>query len=202
MLDCSELCGKIVAEQVIDCNSIIVKGIEQAVLLINRCDIDNYSVVKSDTEHKATAINLKPGTTGYLIKGLNGKSLFNASHSINVNDDAPDDWNHTVALRGWNLTEANLVYIRNLGRGADLVAITLDKTASDDLNKYKVYGLENGLKIGEYSQNTGENKGAFIYTLASKAPDFETDPPVVWLEADLPATDAKYLNKLAVAVTP
>ena len=196
-LDCTKICGKVLTDQLRDCNSTVVKGIEQSILVINRCDIDSYTVDKTDTTHKATAITLKTGSQGYLIQGVDGKSLFTASHALNSNDDAPDDWTHTIAMRGWNLSEENLIYIRSLGRGADLVAITLDKTAASDESKYKVYGLENGLKLGEYAQNTGENRGAFIYTLTSKEPDFETDPPLVWLEADTPATDAKYVAQLA-----
>ena len=196
-LDCNDICGKVLADQLIDCNSSIIKGIEQAVILINRCDIETYTVDKTDTTHKATLITTKAASTGYLIQGINGKSLFYGAHSINSNDDAPDDFTHTIGLRGYNLTEENLIYIRSLGRGADVVAITLDKTASTDEDKYKVYGLENGLRVGEYAQQTNENRGSFIYTLTSKDPDFETDPPLVWLETDVATTDAKYSNKLA-----
>ena len=196
MADCTKICGKVLTDQLRDCNSTIVKGIEQSILLINRCDIQTYAVDKTDTTHKATSIVLETAAEGYLIQGIDGKSLFTASHSLNSNDDAPDDWTHALNMRGWNLTEENLIYIRSLGRGADVVAITLDKTASTDEDKYKVYGLENGLKITEYAQNTGENRGAFIYTLASKDPDFETDPPLVWIEADVATTDAKYATKL------
>jgi hypothetical protein len=196
-LDCNDICGKVLADQLMDCNSTIVKGIEQAVLLINRCDIESYTLDITDTTHKATAITLKSGSTGYLIQGVSGKSLFYGSHAINSNDDAPDDFTHTVGLRMYNLTESNLIYIRSLGKGADVVAITLDKAQGDD--KYKVYGIENGLKVGEYAQNTNENRGAAIYTLTSKDPDFESYPPVVWLESDEATTDTKYGDKLAVA---
>ncbi len=196
-LDCNVICGKVLSDQLIDCNSVIIKGIEQAIILINRCDIDTYTLDVTDTTHKATAINLKSGSTGYLIQGINGKSLFYGSHSINANDDAPDDFVHTVGLRSYNLTEENLIFIRSLGRGADVVAITLDKTVSTDEDKYKVYGLENGLKVGEYAQQTNENRGASIYTLTSRDPDFETYPPLVWLESDVATTDTKYAAKLA-----
>ncbi len=195
-IDCTQVCGKIAADQLRDCNSIIIKGIEQSILLINRCDILSYTVDKTSTTHKATSIVLNTAALGYLIQGVSGKTLFTAGHSKNENDDAPDDVTHFVNLRGWNLTESNLAYVRELIKGADLVAITLDKADPLDVNKYKVYGLENGLKLGDYAQNTGENRGAFIYTLTSKDPDFETDPPLVWLETDVATTDAKYAAKL------
>lgn len=196
MADCSTVCGVIAGDQLINCDSTIVKGVEQSMMVINKCDIKSYTVDKTATTHKATSIVLETGKTGSIIQGISGKSLFTASHSLNSNDDAPDDWTHTVNMRGWNLTEANLIYIRSLGRGAELVVITLDKTASTDVNKYKVYGLENGLKLTEYAQNTGENRGAFIYSLASKDPDFETDPPLVWFDTDLVTTDSQYAAKL------
>lgn len=198
-LDCNTICGKILSDQLMDCNSTIIKGIEQAIILINRCDIETYTLDRTDTTHKATAINLRSGSTGYLLQGVSGKNLFFASHSMNENDDAPNDVAHTISLRGFNLTEENLIYIRGLVKGADLVAITLDKTQSTDEDKYKVYGIENGLKLGEYAQSTNENRGAFVYTLSSREPDFETGPPLVWLESDVATTDAKYSNKLAVA---
>lgn len=196
MADCSTVCGTIVSDQLIDCNSTIIKGIEQSVLLINKCDVKDYVVDKTDTTHKVTALNLELTKVGFIIQGISGKSLFTGSHSLNSNDDAPDDWSHAINMRGWNLTEENLIYIRSLGKGAELVAITLDKTSSADEDKYKIYGLENGLKLTEYAQNTGENRGAFIYTLSSKDPDFETDPPLVYLESDVATTDAKYATKL------
>lgn len=195
-LDCTNICGKIVADQLIDCDSEFVKGIEQQVLIINRCDIESFTVDKTEATHKATAITLKSGSTGYIIQGLSNKSLFYGAHSIVSNDDTPDSFLHTIGLRGYNLTEENLIYIRNLGKGADLVAITLDKAQGDD--KYKVYGLQSGLKVGEYSQNTNESSGAFIYTLTSKEPDTESDPPLVWFEADEASTDSKFAGKLAV----
>lgn len=198
-LDCADICGKVLTDQLIDCNTAFIKGIEQQILLINRCDIDTIVVDKTDTTHKATNITLKSGSQGYLIQGLNGKTLFYHGHTINANDDGPDDVTHEIGMRGYNMSEANLIYIRSLVRGADLVAITLDKVAGASDDKYKVHGLEQGLKVNEYSFKSNENKAAFIYTLTSRGEDQESVPPLVWLEADEATTDAKYATQLAVA---
>lgn len=325
MINCDNICAKIAQDQLFDCDQVIIQGIEQSVLLFNRCDISNYTtdvsqgspavsargtltasanpsnndsvtlngkiytfqstltdvdgnvligaaasdtienlvaavnlsagagtayaasttihptmtavVGQADTvvfiaktagvagnalttvasgtglsfgaatleggldgvaaQHRVTALTLNSGAQGYLIQGVQGKNIFTAGHTININEDAPDDFSHTISLRAYNLTEENLVYVRNLGRGADLVAITLDRTNASDEDKYKVYGLDFGLKVGELAQNTAENRGAIVYTLTSRAPDFESFPPYKLLISDIASTDALYNAKFA-----
>ena len=189
MIDCSQVCGKIEADLLVDCNTKFVKGIEQQIRLINRCDILDFIEDVSAGNHCITDLNLRPATTGYAVTGLSNKQLFTAGYSINVNDDGPDDFAHTINIRTWNLTKASLAFLRELGKGADLVAVVLDKTDAANLDAYKIYGLENGLKISDLTFVSNENQGATLITLASREPDFESNPPYVWNEVDRATMD-------------
>ena len=189
-------CGKILGDILKDCNDVLKGGIEQGIVLINRSDIDYAnSVVDSDITagtHKITTLQLKTGTTGYLIEGIGGKQIFTAGYTANVADDQPDDFTHSVSLRLFNCSEASASFMNNLAAGADLAAVVRHKNGC-----YSVYGWDAGLKISEATLNSNENKGAAVFTLSSSSTDTEPKVPYIYFDTDDATSESNFVLKFA-----
>ena len=179
MLDC----GKIIADILYDCNKPPKGGIEQGIVLINRSDIDKaLTVVDSDVatgKHSITSLVLKTGATGYLIEGIQSKQIFMAGYTINVADDQPDDFTHTINVRLFNCNEQSSSIVNNLAVGADLVAVARHKNGC-----IEVYGFDGGLKVSEGARSSSENRGSTTLTLSSVGVDTESKTPYIYNAGD------------------
>ncbi len=198
------ICGKIFSEQSWDCDNKPTGGIDQEIILINKSDINLTTTVLDRTltdsagTHKVTTLELKSGATGYSFSSIRSKRLFSVGASININDDGPNDWTHTLNTRVFNLCEESLVFLKGLGEGAEVVAVvqTNDK-GTDSACAFQVYGFDKGLKLTEATYNSNENKGTIPLVLASAAPDFEPYPPMLYLDTDYATTLAAFEAKFS-----
>lgn len=198
------ICGKIFSEQSFDCDSKPTGGIEQTIILINREDINlsttvlDRTLTDSSGTHKITTLELASGTTGYEFTSIRSKRLFSAGANININDDGPNDWTHTLNTRVFNLCEESLVFLKGLGEGAEVVAVvqTNDK-GTNSACAFQVYGFDKGLKLLEATYNSNENKGTVPVVLASQEPDLEPYPPMLYLDTDYATSLAAFENKFA-----
>jgi hypothetical protein len=199
-------CGNIFTGQSISCTDKPTGGIEQRIVLLNRADIDLTASTVDSTltatagTHKVTSLACKSGKTGYEFSSYTDKRLFSAAFNINRNEDAPNDYTHTLSLRAFDLSEASLVMLKALGEGAEVVAIIEynDKGASE-ANAFGVYGWSKGLKVGEMTFNSNENKGTVLLTMASQEPDLEPFPPMLYSDTDYDTSLAAFDNLFATA---
>ena len=196
------ICGKIFSEQSFDCDLKPTGGLDQTIILINKDDIDLTSSVVDRTltdtagTHKVTTLQLQSGKTGFEFTSIRSKRLFSAGASININDDSPNDWTHTINTRVFNLCEESLVFLKALGEGAELVAIVQsnDKGLANAC-AFQVYGWDKGLKLTEATFDSNENKGTIPLVLSSQEPDLEPYPPMLYLDTDYATTLAAFGNK-------
>lgn len=186
--------GRIYQDIGFDCDNKKTGGVTQSILLVNRQDIESKTtdIDAATGKHSLTNVTLKTGTTGYLITSIDSKKqIFDVDATFNYVEDAPNDWTHSVGLRTWNLTEADMTYINSLGDGVDIVAFAKDSDG------WKVYGIHSGLTMTEGKLNSKENKGNFVFRLASSGTDLEPYAPLVYLDTDEATTEANITGKLA-----
>lgn len=190
-----EICGKIVKDMLADCENPPKGGMEQQVILMNRSDLDE--VVKTSSTNDGThsaSFSLTSGTTGFLVTGYANKQLFTYGWSLNVADDQPDDFTHTLSLRLFNCSEDTNSFVNGLALGADIVAVVKSKAGC-----YEILGLDGGLKITEASKNSNENKAATVFVLSSSGTDTEPKTPYIYFDTDSDTTSANFENKFAAA---
>jgi hypothetical protein len=199
-------CGNIFAGQSISCTDKPTGGIEQRIVLINRADIDLTASTVDSTltatagTHKVTSLACKSGKTGYEFSSYTDKRLFSAAFNINRNEDAPNDYTHTLTLRAFDLSEASLTMLKALGEGAEVVAIIeYNDKGSAQANAFGVYGFTKGLKVGEMTYNSNENKGTVLLTMASQEPDLEPFPPMLYSDTDYATSLAAFEALFATA---
>lgn len=177
-----------------DCDNKKIGGVNQSILLVNRPDISTKTVqVDAVTgKHNVSAVTLVTGATGYLISSVDTKKqIFDVDATFNYVEDGSNDWTHSVGLRTWNLTETDMAYINSLSGGADLVAFAKDSDG------WKVYGLQGGLSMTEGKYNSNENKGNFVFRIASSGTNLEPSAPYVYFDTDEATTEANIAAKLA-----
>lgn len=197
----SNICGKVISDFLFDCNDTLSPGIEQEIYIGNRCDINQSTLtIASDLAtgtHSITTLEMETGTKLFRVQGVPGKNIFTAGYTMNDNDDSANDWVHSLNLRAFNLNEASLSYLNNLASGADLFAIVPTKN-DFGVDAFKVFGLDAGLKAVTIEYASQDNKGATIYTLSSRDPDFEYRAPYIYKLTDYAATKANIEQVLTV----
>lgn len=189
-------CGRVIGDFSVACGQAIKGGVEQYFVVINRSDIDYAnSVVNSDSttgSHSISNIALVTGATGYRIEGIGNKQIFTTGYNQNTADDQPNDFTHTATMRLFGCSEAEDAFVNGLALGADLVVVAKQKSGC-----YKVYGWHAGLKATEITQNSNENKGTHVITLASEGEDTEPFVPYTYFNTDEATTDADVASKFA-----
>jgi hypothetical protein len=158
-------------------------------VLINRADIDVTSLTRSGAT--ITNLSLKSGATGYEISFV--KQLSNTGNEFTVNDGL-DTFTHSFIGRvyGQGATDAERIY--ELSKGEFVCVVETKWKGAGAADAFKVYGINNGLKMAEGSQTTLENDGSFLFTLSSVENFGEQYPYNVYLETDYTTTKTKVDN--------
>lgn len=191
---CVEL---ISADLAFDCDNKDIQGIETNVVLINRDDIDYATTTYDPVSNTITNLQLQSGKTGYLLQGV--KQLNSFLSEVVVNDDSLNKVRHSFLGRVYNLTAANRAQVDALMTGVGIVAVVEKKwKGAGNTSAFVVLGLGTGMEISEGSENSSENDGAFVFTLASADVSLESNGPRVLLETDYATTktafDAKFVQ--------
>ncbi|MEE1898041.1 hypothetical protein V1389_06830 [Flavobacterium rakeshii] len=195
----------------IDCTSILteeikfdyayapVAGIEQNVILINKEHIDYANVVTDENNRvKTTNLQLKPGTTGYLLTGVkqsNGKAW-----ELVKKENAPDKFKHTFSGVIFNPTAENKLQAANLSMGAKYVVV-IEQVWKGELSEdaFEILGLTSGLELSTMTNNSKENDNMIMFELASVDGYEEVTMPQTLLDVDYAATKTAFNNKFAQA---
>lgn len=150
-----------------DCTSAPARGLEPALLLINRADID-FSEVEYSSTHKntLTALTLKSGKKGYLLE------IPGATPMTGSTDEAEVGTYATTINKG--IVIPVLRNDRDLAEklgdpmlNGEFVAIREFKDKGTGNNSaFEVIGLQTGAKLSAYSSDPyGDTFGGGLYTL-------------------------------------
>ncbi len=155
--------------------------------LVNRADIDFTSLTNSGAT--VTNFNVNSGSSIYEIAFL--KQLSNTESEFKVNDNGLDKYLHSFAGRIYTTSAVDAERIKELGEGEFMVIVETKYKGDSSLAAFKMYGLENGLKMKEGKQTSLENDGSFVFKLSSLDNFGESYPYKVYLETSYAATKAK-----------
>ena len=174
------ICAKLFNELDGGCNSPVRKYYQQAVL-INKSDIDTYTVTTQDavteTCNYKVVFTLKSGTTGYRITGSEAGSSFFGSFDKTRSDLGYAQYIHNTGVLITGVDEASKCILDSLDKGSFVVALQLkDGTV-------EIFGIVNGLTTGDYSYNIQEGGGGTQIILSSLEDAPEANIPLVYESA-------------------
>jgi len=174
------LCAKIFNGLDVSCVKPVSKYYQQAVI-INKSDIDTYTVDLPDAEEQTCAYKvqfaLKAGATGYRIQGAEAGSSFYGSVSKTRNDLGYAEYVHNVGILVAGLSEESKCILDGLDKGSFVVALQ----AKDET--VEVFGLVNGLTTGDYEYNIQEGGGGTQIVLSSLEDAAESSLPLIYESA-------------------
>ncbi|MCG2611504.1 hypothetical protein LZZ90_08285 [Flavobacterium sp. SM15] len=186
--------GKLTANIAYDCTPAnrAKGGLETSAVLINRADIDWTSVTQSGAT--VTNVSLMSGATGYGIEWI--KQLGTVGSEVSINDGL-DTFTHNFAGRIFGSGADDAERMKELLEGEYVVIVETKFKGTGNVDAFKVFGLENGLKMSEGTYSSAENDGALLFTLASVENYGESYPFLIWNETNYSTTKAKFDNKLS-----
>lgn len=193
-IDCT---GNLTSDILFDCTNAPIAGIEQNVVLIKKEDIDYANTVtNADNKIIIQNLQLKPGTTGYLLTGVkqsNGKAW-----ELVKKENAPDKFKHTFSGVIFNPSAINKQQANQLALGAKYVVVIEQVWKGEDsADAFEVLGLKSGLEISTMTNNSKENDNMIMFELASVDGYEEITMPQTLLDVDYAATKTAFTNKFA-----
>lgn len=163
-------------------------GIETTAVLINKSDLDLTALTMDGAT--VTNLSLKTGATGYKISWI--KQLANSASEFASNDSGLDTFSHSFACRVFGQSADDSERIKELSSGEFVVVLESKYKGTGNLDAFKVFGAENGLKMSEGTFTSAENDGSFLFTLSSVEGFGESYPWQVLLETSYVATKTKF----------
>lgn len=200
----ADLCGGITIGAEYDCETPIVAGVNQRLILLNKADYDEATVTESSTTPGLiTNIVLKAGgVKGYAFEGirksLNPQTAF-VPAAVSVGYD------HQVEFLIFDISQAQKNNIEKLATGQGVVAIIQNTNSEGNKDSvFEVFGRETGLilQAGPMRINGDlETNGAYTINLKT-SDDFGKEPhlPASYWDTDYATTKAK-VDTLLVATT-
>jgi hypothetical protein len=182
--------NKLTANVAYDCTNVANRakaGLETKAVLINKNDIDLTTLTQSGAT--VTSLLLLSGKTGYEVSWL--KQLGTSAAEFSVNDGL-DTFQQSFACRVFGSGAADATRINELSSGEFVVVVETRYKGIGNADSYKVFGLENGLKMSEGSFTSNENDGSFLFTLASLEGMGEKFPYQIYAGASYSAATAKF----------
>lgn len=181
-------CNKKITQDILfDCADMPKKGLAGgSAVIINYDDIDRASTTVSG----ATITDLQTTNTGYKLEWYKELASVNTSFSPNTED--VDGFLHQFLGRLSTTTAENAERASELKAGKFVVIVETNYKGDNNTSAYKVYGFENGLSLSELTQNSLENSGSILFTLASQEGSIEPYPYNVFLETDYATSKATF----------
>lgn len=165
-------------------------GLEQKAVLINTADIDLSALTMSGST--ITNLTLKSGATGYEITTI--KQLNNTASEFSVNDSGSDSFIQSFSGRVFGQGAADAEAIKQLSLGEFVVVVETRFKGTNNVDAYKVLGIESSMVMSEGSFTSLENDGSFLFTL-SNVPNFGSSYPWnIYLETSYVTTKTKFDN--------
>lgn len=179
------ICAKLFNNLDGSCIAPVRKYYQQAVI-INKTDIESYTVTTADVDtetcnYKVT-FDLKAGTTGYRISGIEAGSSFFGSFDKSRSDLGYPQYIHNTSILVAGVSEEVKCILDSLDKGSFVVALQLtDGTV-------EIYGIENGLTTGDYTYDVQGGGGGTPIVLSSLEDAPERYIPLIY-ESGVPGQE-------------
>lgn len=167
-------------------------GLETKAVILNRSDIDVTTLTQSGAT--ITNLTLLSGTTGYEIGWV--KELGSSTSEASINDGL-DTFTQGFACRVFGTGAADAERVKELLEGTFVMVVETRYKGTNNLDAFKVYGLENGLKMSEGSYTSLENDGSFLFTLSSVENFGESYPWLIYKGGTYTQNKTKFDNLFA-----
>lgn len=155
---CEYLIGKDIAA---NCSNLIRPGVEQLGYIINKGDIESFTV----TEGVVESIVLKTGKNAHLIQQV-GQQPFNGTSTEMQEGDFVNSFIRVVAFVVLDNSPAVARDIIEPLANGEFVVIIENKYKDDTTkNAFEIIGLETGARASAISQNKYENQSAWSVEL-------------------------------------
>lgn len=195
------ICAKLIADQDFSCISPVRKYVQQFVA-INKSDIDEYTINKTDSTSETpecvynVEFTLKEGKKGFFFQlPENGTSVF-GTFDKSRSDLGYTQYIHNVNAFVAGASEQAKCILEALDKGSYVVALQLaDGTV-------EIYGIENGLSTGDYTYDIQTNGGGTAIILSSNESTPENNIPLVYKPAEGGNADADFNSAFENPTTP
>lgn len=174
------ICAKLINGLDVSCIAPTRKYYQQAVL-INKSDIDSYTISLPDPETGDCDYNvtfeLKPGSTGYRFIGPEAGSNYFGSVDKSRSDLGFSQYIHNAQVLVTGIDESTKCILGALDKGSFIVALQLkDGTV-------EIYGMVNGLTTGDYTYDVQEGGGGTPILLSSLEDAPENSLPLIYVSS-------------------
>lgn len=157
-----------------------IKGVDGDAILINYNDIDFSGTTVSGST--VSTLTLKSGSTGFKLSWY--KELASGQAAFTPNSEDIDGFSQSFLARLATTTADNSERAKELSQGRFVVVYESRFGGVSGESKIKVLGLDTGLELSELTQNTNENSGSILFTLATKEGTYEEHPYRIYLNTD------------------
>lgn len=193
------LTDQLSADIAIDCDNIVIPGLESDAILIPYSEFDKSgSTINATIKTLLDDLKCKSGANGYKIEGV--KQLNTTNSEFVPSEDRLDGHRHTFNFRVLSPSAANREQASKVAKGERYVVVVNRKwKGANNADAFLVYGFDSGLYCTTWTENPNENDGAILITLASKDTSLEREIPRNLLIGDYDATLIAFNNKFIEA---
>lgn len=183
-------CGRIAAGVLRNCDTPLVGGVSDELILINKEDIVSYTENGSNSQI-IEGINLisSPAAQAYRFQGFKNSTepQIDLAPSSFING-----WKHQVLFRIFDNTPTVKAIIDGLANGTFVAIVKNNNLGVDGNGVYELYGRFAGLELTVASsvKNDAETQGAYVLTLATAESEREPKLPASIYLTDLATTKA------------
>jgi hypothetical protein len=164
---------------IFDCADKPKKGVDGGkAVAINWDDIDWAATTISGST--ITDLVLKAGKSGFAVEWFG--DLASANSAFAASDEDMSGYLHNFLTRIATSSAAGAERAAELSQGRFVFALETRYKGVDNLEAFKVMGIENGVKLTEMTWSTLENSGSLLYQVSTKEGDTETYPFNIFLE--------------------
>jgi hypothetical protein len=172
-------CAKLNTGLDLSCQAPNGKYFQQAVI-INKVDIETITYtppVPPSTCAYTVHFELKPGTTGYRVAGIEAGSSFFGSFDKTRSDAGYPQYTHNVQILVGGVSEEVKCFLSSLDKGSYVVAMQFtDGTV-------EIYGLANGMSTGDYTYDVQGGNGTSLIVLSSLDTSPENFLPQIYVSS-------------------
>jgi hypothetical protein len=156
------LCGKIAADNKLNCAEPLQGGTENEMIVLNKADIA-AKVVNADGL-TIEGLTLNSGAQGFVIDGLRNSI---APSCTPVEVSVFDRYEHSVNTKGFDISNTARAALDGQ-TGGEYVALVKNVYAGTNGNaKYLIYGLDSGMNVKIARNPNDDSQGAFDITYAT-----------------------------------
>jgi len=170
------LCDGISASITQNCDTPPIAGTADILYLINRSDIDVFTLDTTGIGPQAIVTNLTllSGKAAYMVEGRNNSNV--AGYEL-VKGTYFDSYQHNVSFVAFDNSPAVKAQIEKMVQRGDLIAIVENNFRGATGNAaFELYGYTSGLEVLTATRNTGDADSQASHMIALGSPDLSKEP--------------------------